>query len=1192
MATKIRGITIELGADASGVVESLKSVNSQIKSTSQQLKDVDKLLKLDPTNTELLEQKTGLLKDQISQTKEKLDTLKQAQQTMDENGVDENSAQYQALQREIIATEQELDNLKSTAGSGSETLAKISTVTGEWGDKLTTAGEKMMPISLGIAAFGTAAVAAFNEVDSGMDIVIKKTGATGEAAEGLEESYKNVATSVVGDFDDIGGAVGEVNTRFGLTGTALEELSTTFLKFANINDLDVQTAVEGVDQAMKTFNVDQSEANNVMGLLTVTAQNTGISMDELLNNLQQYGPALKEMGLDIGDAIELMGSFEEAGIDSSDMLSKLQKAAAYYNSEGLSMEEGLSDLIARLQDSDTAADATAEAYEIFGKRGGLAFIQAAQEGKLSIGDLEDSMDDYSTAVDDTYNETMDGTDEMALAWQSLQVSMSELGEAIGNVLAPIMTKISEFISGLAEWFSNLDEDSQNLIVTIGLVVAAIGPLLMIGGKVLSGISSISSALSTLGNSTWGPIALVVAAVAGLVTGLDLLFKSFANEAWENSPFREELERIKGANEDLQKAIEDTKSAYTDSTTNTEAEAAAAESLNTKLQSLIESYDGSAEKQAEIQILVDALNKAVPDLGLAWDENTNSLNLNTEEIYNQISAMKAQAQVAALTDFYTESLKEQYLAEKNLSDAQAEMNEVLGTYGLTQEDITNYLSNDSIPMQQALSSKIAETCTEGFNFSEVMKECTMAVDNYTDASDNATASSENVTYAESELANAMMNAAAAANNSTAAIIQRYEDTFGQKIPARLELAIVNAKDAGVKIPQSIVDGLMNGQLSVDEATQAITELMDKSEEAKEKGEATGQAYAQETAQTITDEDYAIEQAAEDAMDGLDQGESASSYGEDVADEYVGAASDGIYYSTDIEDAADDAVSKLDKSDDASGYGDDIGSQYDSAIAAWKDPLSTTLSDMSNRFYTVFGIELPPFMGQWGYNAGDRFNSNLSLAGESVAATASTIASNVESAFSSLGWKLEGKGYLAGSSLSSGLSSATQYIYDNMLVVGNNAMIGFNNGMVAMEQLVYDTASTIANNAVGVINNALQINSPSKVMERIGEYAGEGLAIGLENSTESIDSAMDSMADSITNLDGVNALNADSMNVTAGITQQETSRAEIASMMSLLSQYLPYLAEQQNIVLDDGTLAGHMAPAMNDALASLKERTARG
>ena len=282
MATKIRGITIELSADATGVLEAVKSVNSEISETGRQLRDVDRLLKLDPGNTDLLKQKTQLLNEQIENTKTKLDELKKAQEDMKAQGVDENSAQYQALQREIIATEQELKKLEQTAGSGSATLAKIGQVTGEIGDKMEAAGKKLSYVSAAIAALGAASLAAFEEVDEGADIVIKKTGATGEAADALEESYKNVAGSIVGDFADIGTAVGEVNTRFGVTGEDLEDLSTLFLEFADINDTDVNSAVDGVDRALKTFNVDQSQAKNVMGLLSSTAQKTGISMDDML----------------------------------------------------------------------------------------------------------------------------------------------------------------------------------------------------------------------------------------------------------------------------------------------------------------------------------------------------------------------------------------------------------------------------------------------------------------------------------------------------------------------------------------------------------------------------------------------------------------------------------------------------------------------------------------------------------------------------------------------------------------------------------------------------------------------------------------------------------------------------------------------------------------------------------------------
>ena len=181
MAGKIRGITIELSADASGVLKAVESVNKKIKSTSSSLKDVDKLLKMDPTNTTLLTQKTQLLQEQISNTKDKLEQLKAAQADMDANGVDKNSAQYQALQREIIATEQELQKLENTTGSGSAALAKISAVTGQWGEKMEEVGKKMSILSAGLVALGAAALKSFNEVDEGMDTIIEKTGATGEA---------------------------------------------------------------------------------------------------------------------------------------------------------------------------------------------------------------------------------------------------------------------------------------------------------------------------------------------------------------------------------------------------------------------------------------------------------------------------------------------------------------------------------------------------------------------------------------------------------------------------------------------------------------------------------------------------------------------------------------------------------------------------------------------------------------------------------------------------------------------------------------------------------------------------------------------------------------------------------------------------------------------------------------------------
>ena len=1136
-SSKIRGITIELSADASGVIESVKEIGKQIKSTKTQLKEVDSLLKFDPTNTELLEQKTELLKKQIGQTKEKLDALKAAQADMDANGVDKNSEQYQALQREIIATEQDLKALENTAGSGSATLAQISAVTGEWGDKLTDAGKKLSVVSAGLVAFGTAAVKAFNEVDEGADIVVKKTGATGEAADALQEAYTNVAQSIVADFTDIGTAIGEVSTRFGLTGVELEDLSTTFLKFAEINDIDVQTAVEGVDQALKTFNVDGSEANDFMGLLTATSQATGISMGELLTNLQQYGPTLKEMGLDLDDAVVLMGNFEEAGIDSSDMLSKLQKAASYYNEQGLSMEEGLADLITRLQDSSTEADATAEAYELFGKRGGLAFVTAAKEGKLSIGDLETSMDDYSTVVDDTYQATLDGTDSMALAWQNLQLALAAVGEAIGETLAPIMEKITGVLQDFTDWFSSLDDSTQNTIVTIGLIVAAIGPLLLILGKLLTGISSITSALSAIGGTTFGPIGLVIAGIGALVLALSALFDGWNNAALEASPFYDALNDIQTKNEELSQSLADIKKNYEASATGIDANAFAAQGLYDHLQDLMEAYDGTDEKQAEIKATVDSLNQVVPDLGLSWDGVTNSLSLTNEEILANIEALRAQAQAAALQEMYVESLKAQYEAQENLSEATSYMNEVLGQYGLTLEDVTIWMGNGATAGRY-LTEKISEATEGSYDFSVVMDLCEKAVNGYNDAADNAAEATEDVNWAESELANVFATATEAVNGTGDAMEDMADDTkdaiddIGNYAP--------EASEATKKISKAIGDEMDTVPVKFGEVGKVASSNLSGSMLNEKKSVVT-------SAQTITSAGIAA--MVQTLADGQPDVETA-----------VG----------NVETGAEGAMDPL--KDNMSDTGDTSAKNLDSSFGAWAATVERTVTKMYNLFQNIIGHALVNDMTIWGDKIGSAFNSGVQGSTSGIGSIADRISSGIRSGFAGLPDYLRGVGYNAGEGL-----------YDGLASWGGS---------------LNDLARRIANSVSSTLRNVLQIRSPSKVMEQIGMYTGEGIEVGLEKSAAGIYSAVNAIAGGITSgiptqipveLSGINA----TQSITAEReAQMAAPSAELLSIVSLLSSYMPYLAEQQNIVLDDGTLAGHMAPKMNVALQELSTRAARG
>ena len=216
-AGNIKGITIEIGGDTTKLSKALSGVNSSCSSLQKELREVDKLLKLDPSNTELLAQKQKILKEAIGSTKEKLDTLKEAEKQVQEqfeNG-EVSEEQYRALQREIASTEIKLGDLEQQAQESNKELEGVADAADDTAEKVSkidaaasaldtvsnkagAAAKALAPLSAGAAAVGAASYAAAMDIDNGYDIVITKTGATGEALESLQGSMENIFTMVNG----------------------------------------------------------------------------------------------------------------------------------------------------------------------------------------------------------------------------------------------------------------------------------------------------------------------------------------------------------------------------------------------------------------------------------------------------------------------------------------------------------------------------------------------------------------------------------------------------------------------------------------------------------------------------------------------------------------------------------------------------------------------------------------------------------------------------------------------------------------------------------------------------------------------------------------------------------------------------------------------------------------------------------
>ena len=334
MAEKIRGITIELGGDASGLEQALQDVNKEIKNTQDQLKDVERLLKLDPKNTELLAQKHKLLGDQINNAKNKLDSLKKAQATMDANGVDKNSDQYMALQREIISTENELASLESAAKKTSDAMSGIATAA----DKVATGAQKVADKTRGLSAaaagalgaIGGLAIKTVKSADE-LNTLAKQTGFSVEELQKFQYASDLVDVSM----EDITGAATKLKKSVAGDSKELEKLGVKTKNadgsFRNINDIfydtlaalgDVQNETERDTLAMAIF---------------------GRSADSLAGIVDDGGKSLKELGQEAEDMGLIMGQDTVDSLNNvNDQMDRLKaQATATLAQEGAKAMEVL-----------------------------------------------------------------------------------------------------------------------------------------------------------------------------------------------------------------------------------------------------------------------------------------------------------------------------------------------------------------------------------------------------------------------------------------------------------------------------------------------------------------------------------------------------------------------------------------------------------------------------------------------------------------------------------------------------------------------------------------------------------------------------------------------------------------------------------------------------------------------------------
>lgn len=558
MADKIRGITIELNGDSTGLMKAVKQVNGSLRQTQAALKDVNKLLKLDPGNTTLLAQKQDYLKKAIDETSKKLEEEKKVLDELKKSGdSDKTVEQQRALERQIAETTNKLEGLKKEAkefGSvASQQFGLAAQKLKDVGKGVTEVGKGMSThVTAPILAVGVASMAAFSEVDAAMDTIVVKTGASGKALEDMQAIVGDLATSIPVSFEDAGTAVGEVNTRFGVTGEELEKLSAKFLKFAQINGTDVNSTIDATQKSMAAWGIQADQTGEYLDTLNKVGQNTGISMDTLNAAMASNAETFQQMGMGAADAANFLGQIEVSGVDTSAALKGMQTAMKNAAKEGKTLPEALAELQTVMNSSASDTDKLNAAIEFFGAKAGPQMFNAMQQGTVTLDDFGAALTDNLGSVEQTFDATLDPVDQMTTAMNDLKLAGAELGGSIQEVLAPVLEDVAKKLQELRIWWQSLDPAMQQNIVKIGLVVAAIGPLLVVLGTVISSVGVVAGVIGTVVGVLGGP--LTVAIAAAVAAGV-LLYQN-----WDTikQKVTEMIDKVKTAFDEMKQKVIDTK----------------------------------------------------------------------------------------------------------------------------------------------------------------------------------------------------------------------------------------------------------------------------------------------------------------------------------------------------------------------------------------------------------------------------------------------------------------------------------------------------------------------------------------------------------------------------------------------------------------------------------------------------------
>jgi len=733
--------------------DAIKDINREQSGLRAEMSKIDAAYKINGDRVQYNKDKVEVLNKQVDLQKRRVDETRNAMEQASKV-YGENSEEAQKYRTQLTRAETGLMKLEEELRKSTEELKKQETALYqagqsaiETGEKWQSTGEKMgqagMAMTKGVtaplAAIAAASTAAFIEVDQSLDDIVKATGATGAELENLHQVWENVVTTMPIDLAAASDAVGELNTQFGTFGDELEDQTRLTVQFAEITGQDVVGAVQGAKKAIELFGLETEDYGRVLDIVAKAGQDTGVSVDKIWDAVKRGAPALKELDLDVEESVLLLSQLEQSGLDANKAIGYLGRAEATLAKDGVSLAEGLREFGEVVESSASHTDKLAQASELFGTRGAVFMLEAAQQGALDFEALADAAGGAAGTVESTFEATLDPIDGFKTAMNNAKIAGAELSTAIQTAAAPMIEGLVGVLQGAVTKFKELPPETQEFIVKIGALIGAIGPLLIIGGKLTSWVGDLTTG--------WGNLLTKMAGSEGILSGVIEKFGAGGTLGLAGAAVAaagaiylivKELTAIdpalKAAREAMEKADKSAKEA-SDSFT---AQANQIERYRDELFELMDVEDKSEVQKQRLANVVERMNELMPELNLEYEKETDQLNLTKGAIDGVIDATRERLREAArstIIQSYLEAeegilvdIAEKYRQQMQLEDSLHKIEEARNQALLTG------LSEYEINM---LSMSEAQQKAAGFNIEltvaqeEAMKSLTQTVEEQKD-----------------------------------------------------------------------------------------------------------------------------------------------------------------------------------------------------------------------------------------------------------------------------------------------------------------------------------------------------------------------------------------------------------------------------------------------------------------------------